>query len=302
MSHGQVSIDRPSDSCSGWAALFATAIAAVLVAQLLPTGVARAVVALPPILMLPGFAVLTLALGTSRPRDPALVGVLSVALSFAVMMLDALALNALGVRLSTASLGLSALLSTAALIAGACATAKMETSKYEADATASGANRLRTTGLRVTGLRVTGLRVNGLRATRGAALVASLIAGLAVVSLMASHQGAPVAAPFTTLSLGASWAGQSSAPVVHTGERVTIPIVAANRSTIAGPYQLTTSVDGAVTSVASLSLSSAATWRGQVSLVAPTGSGLHRVVISLTSGAPGPDGDLLIVYIDNVGS
>jgi uncharacterized membrane protein len=275
---------------AAWAALMAAGTAALLVSQVVPAGVPRAILSLPPVLLLPGFAVFTLVAGRSRPRDPAMLTVFSVTLSLAVLMLDALALNAMGVRLSRTSVGLAALLTTGVVMAVAGA-AGLEVA-LPSPAKRSGSTRR------------TGREAGGWPrpVTAGLALLASVAVAVAVVSLVAAHLPLPAAKPFTSLALGPGWAGSGRAPEVNTGQRLTIPIVATAHDMGPGLYRLTTTVDGIVTGARSLQLPPSGTWSGQASVVTPAGSFLHRVAITLapigSTGTAGQD-DQVVVYLDN---
>ena len=263
----------------GWTTLLILGGGAELGGHYLPAGPIRALVTLPPILFIPGFALLSVVLGRSRPRDPAALGTFSITLSFAVLMLDALVLNAARVHLSTVSIGFSALLATAILVGLNTAVGREVVPPRRARQDVPSLGRAAT-------------------ATRCLALAASVAVALGTVSFVATHIPKPAAAPFASISLASSWAGRASAPHVRTGERVTIPVVATSDGTVAGRYELTTSIDGKTTSARSLYLATSGKWSGVVSVITPAGRFLHRVVVSLASGDAGAS-EQVVVYLEN---
>jgi uncharacterized membrane protein len=299
------SADPPSSnatwtsSWSAWVVLLGIGEAAVLVAQLLPAGVARAVVALPPVLLIPGFALWTLMIGRRRREDPAVVAAYSIGLSFAVLIFDALILNALGIRLSSASIGLAALGCTDIVVTVTCLGGRLVSRGGDAPSESG----LPPGGPAGAAPNIPPAPHRGALFTRAVAVVAAVVGVLVVVSLVATHLPAPASKPFTALWLGGTWAGEAAPTRVTTGERVIIPVVAESYGTAPGTYQLATSIDGLAASVQSVYLSTAATWHGQVTVVAPAGLALHRVVIALRTTADAANATAAVsqisVYLDN---
>lgn len=260
-----------------WTSLFGIAIGVELLGQLLPAGPLRAVVTIPPILLVPGFCLLSLVLGQSRPKDPAALGLFSFVTSLSVLMLDALLLNLFRIRLTTESLGVTLLFATGALMAASVALGRRMPPAFTKE---SGA-----------------LTTPSRTATRLIAAVISTGLVVTTVWFVATRMPAPVAKPFASLSLGPSWATLDAPPTIRSGTSVAIPVVITTDKEPAGQHELTTTVDGTVMSERQLDLGSKSTWRGQVSVVAPSGPSLHKVTITLTGPGTSSNAQTLILYL-----
>lgn len=271
------------NSRTAWLALFGVGVAVVTGAQLLPAGVGRAILVLPMLVIVPGLTLLRVILGRSHPDTLTTLGIFSVVLSLALLIADALLLTTLGIKLSTGSLGLGALVSTGVLTCVAMARGLPllpEPMRQEWVEILKQARRISVLG-------------------PATAVLVAIVVVVGTVAIVAHRLPGPTSRPYTDLSLGRPVADLGSSLVTAGGTPIAIPVVAQSHREPPGPYTLTASVDGRVVSSQSIHLAASGTWAGNVNVITPGGSGLHRVTITLSeTGNVNPAApDELAVYL-----
>jgi hypothetical protein len=239
----------------GQAVVFAAALIVAFM-QLLPAGPARAVVVIPIVLLVPGWAAYVAIFGGARPADVVVGLTFMVALGMGVLIVNGLVLNAVGVRLSETTLVVGpALLACVMLIV----------------ARWGGAD---------TSLPIPVAALP--RAVVPAIVVClSLVIGAAAVTYAADRLPSPVSQPFTELSFAPAYASAGQASRVVPGQVVTLPLELRLRGLAHVSYRVRTYLDGAQVGATNASVL-APLWSGAVSVAVPPGRCLHKVRVVFT--------------------
>jgi hypothetical protein len=256
-----------------WPGYLLVLFAAVGLAPMLPAGVARACVALPIMLSVPG----ALALGALRPRrsfDAVAFGALAIVLSVIMLAFAALALNAAQVRITAASV-YACLLFVCALLA---ATAQLRLRRLGRGSGPETVLDVLTPPAEDPGRR------RGSATRYAVAAVAAgglLLAGAVYAYAEAPH---PAPAGYTWLA----WAGPQADGVIAVGPSgLTLPFQIRHEQSAAAMFRLTAdwTVGGRQRPIAepvTVRAGADKTVRGELTVPQPPGGCAYRLVVSLT--------------------
>jgi hypothetical protein len=235
----------------------AVAVVAALIvamAQLLPVGPARALVTIPVVLLVPGWAAYLAVFGRSRPDDRVVGATFTVALGMGVAILSGLVVNTIGWRLSEGTLVFGP--AVVALVLFGLAEFR-------------GAD---------TSLRIPAT-VRPPIASTAIVLCCSLSLGVIAVAYAADRLPAPdPGAPFAELSFAPAFARAAQPLPVAAGEQVLLPLEMRLTGLDHVTYRVFTFVDGARVASRHATVS-APIWEGDVKIAAPHGRCLHQVQI-----------------------
>jgi uncharacterized membrane protein len=215
---------------------------------------ARATVAIPALLLLPGYAtLLALRLNASKQSDSAQTVLMSLVASMAVIPLLLLGLHSLGMPLVSGAIlpALAGYCCIASLLGGRCAAAPQAV-----DGT-----------LLATGARVVAV-----------ALAAALIIGVGLRVLPGTPE-----AQYTSLALGGTWAKVATPTFAQAGKPTSVTVTVTNHSGAEKRYVLKPTMDGGTWKSRTITVAAGATWTGDVTGTVPHGGCLHRLLVGLTS-------------------
>jgi uncharacterized membrane protein len=217
----------------------------------------RAVIVLPLVLLLPGYAVFS-ALGLAARRDPVLTVGTSVALSLVIVPLVTLALWALAGDVEPAQV---TIVLAVIVLAPAVVGLQPLVSRKREPALGSPGGLLRL-------------------------LAVFTVAVLLVVGLVTLLPGQRNA-PFTEAALAGTWAGVDDAVLVQPDRPVAVDVQVTNRTGRAQTYTVAPELDGADWRGTTVDLGPGETWIGTVEGTVPAGGCLHRLRIGVepASGA-----------------
>jgi uncharacterized membrane protein len=213
---------------------------------------ARAAVAVPALLILPGYATL-IALRRNGRSDSAQTLLMSLAASMAVIPLLLLGLHGAGMPLVSGAM--------MPLLAGYCCVAGLAGGRRAIAAQAlDGA------------LVAVGVRV----ALAGVAAALIIGAGLHMLP------GTP-APRYTALALGGPWAHVSTPTFAPAGKPVSVTVTVTNQSDSTKRYVLRPSMAGGTWKPQTITVGAGATWTGDITGTVPRGGCLHRLLVGLGS-------------------
>jgi hypothetical protein len=238
-------------------AVVAAAAIAIAVVAAVPVPAIDALVAVPVVVALPGWAALLAVFGRERLPEPVTVAVLVVALGFGVFVVNGLVLDAIGVRLGRPETMLGVLAWTIVLLL----VASGRGARTEIDVPRS-------------------IGRVGTAAIVGGA-IAFAVPALALWAT-ATHERQPIAPTFTESSFRGDLPTRLRPLVTRAGAPVRLPLDVRLPAHPLAPYAITASVDGRV--VVRRSVIVETRWRGGVTFAAPPGRCLHRVTVSLEPG------------------
>jgi len=267
---------RPWFSWSeGWPCYLLAVFAALALAALVPAGPARAVVAVPVLLGVPG----ALTLGALRARrtvDAAAFGGLAVALSAVWLVIAALLLNAIRVRITAVSVYACLLLACAAL--AAIAQVRLRRTAGERDSSSPGEPA---DVLSVPDEPGGAASRGAWYAVGGVAAGTVLLAGGAFAYVRASH---PAPAGYTWLA----WTGARTDGVIAVGKAgLTLPFQIRHEQPGTATFLLTADWTGggrqyALAAPQTIRAGADSTIRGSLAIPPPPGACAYRVVLTLT--------------------
>lgn len=222
----------------------------------------RAVVVLPLVLLLPGYAVFS-ALGLAARRDPVLTVGASIALSLVIVPLVTLALWAVAGDVEPAQVTI--VLAVVVLAPAVVGLQPLVSRKREPMLGSPG-------GL----LRIL------------AVFTVAVLLVVALVSFLPGQRNAP----FTEASLAGSWAEIDHAVVVEPDRPVSVDVQVTNRTGAAQTYAIEPELDGATWTGTTVDLGPGKTWVGSVQGTVPAGGCLHRLRVGVqpASGAAALEG------------
>jgi uncharacterized membrane protein len=215
---------------------------------------ARALLAVPALLLLPGYATLiALRLSTAKQSDSAQTALMSLVASMAVVPLVLLGLHGVGLPLVSGAI--------IPVVAGYCCVAALLGGRRAAQPQAVDGTLVAT-------------------AARGAAV--ALLAAVIIAVGMRNLPGAP-ASPYTSLALGGTWAKVSTPAYAPAGKPTSVTVTVTNHSGSSKRYLLEPAMDGARWKSRTITVGAGATWSGNVTGSVPKGGCLHRLLVGLSS-------------------
>ncbi|MDX6594387.1 MAG: hypothetical protein QOJ13_3583 [Gaiellales bacterium] len=215
---------------------------------------ARAMVAVPALLLLPGYAtVVALRLNAAKQSDSAQTMLMSLVASMAVIPILLLGLHGVGMPLVSGAI--------LPVLAGYCCVAALLGGRRAARPQAADGTLIATGGRIV-----------------AVALLAAMIIGVGLRTL----PGTPDAR-YTSLALGGTWSQVSTPTFAPAGKPTGVTVTVANHSDAAKRYLLEPAMDGGTWKSRTITVAAGATWTGDVTGTVPAGGCLHRLLVGLSS-------------------
>jgi hypothetical protein len=233
--------------------LIAAAVTAVA-SIALPAGPLRAVVVVPIVVLLPGWAALHAVFGTKVPTDRVVDGVYVTTFGIGAAIADGLVVNALGIRLSPLSLVTAPFVISLALFAIALARGAQPS------------------------LPVPDAPATRKVASRGAMIGACVAFVVAIVAITGNGLPSPASTPYVETAFAGSFARLDHPLSVQPGASVNFPLKAQVHGMRAPMYRVSTYVDDRLVQRADAGFT-ASRWTGTTRVVVPSGRCLHRVRI-----------------------